>query len=76
MQVAVKRAWNRWVTRSTLIDIYLLVSFVIFYKSKLCPYVNRQYILNALQLNELSALRNTFYPEYKYLQPKTCIVIH
>ena len=24
-------------------------------------------IVNALQLNELSALRNTFYPEYKYL---------
>ena len=25
-------------------------------------------IVNALQLNELSALRNTFYPEYKYLK--------
>ena len=24
-------------------------------------------IVNALQLNELSALRNTFYPEYKYV---------
>ena len=24
-------------------------------------------IVNALQLNELSALRNTFYPEYKYI---------
>ena len=24
-------------------------------------------MLNALQLNELSALRNTFYPEYKYI---------
>ena len=24
-------------------------------------------IINALQLNELSALRNTFYPEYKYI---------
>ena len=29
-----------------------------------CELIN---IANALQLNELSALRNTFYPEYKYL---------
>ena len=25
------------------------------------------FLINALQLNELSALRNMFYPEYKYL---------
>ena len=24
-------------------------------------------LVNTLQLNELSALRNTFYPEYKYV---------
>lgn len=35
-----KRARNRWVTRSTLINIYFLVSFVIFYKCKLCCYAN------------------------------------
>ena len=29
-----------------------------------CELIN---IANALQLNELSAQRNTFYPEYKYL---------
>ena len=29
-----------------------------------CELIN---IANALQLNELSALWNTFYPEYKYL---------
>ena len=30
-------------------------------------YIYIKLIVNALQLNELSALRNTFYPEYKYL---------
>ena len=33
------------------------------------------WIVNALQLNELSALRNTFYPEYKYLYIYTYIFI-
>ena len=33
-------------------------------------------IVNALQLNELSALRNTFYPEYKYLYTWICIKWH
>ena len=30
-------------------------------------------IVNALQLNELSALRNTFYPEYKYVCMYVCM---
>ena len=34
-----------------------------------CMYV---LIINALQLNELSALRNTFYPEYKYVCMYVC----
>ena len=36
MQVAVKRAWNRWVTRSTLIDIYLLYTYWKILTKKLC----------------------------------------
>ena len=32
-------------------------------------------IVNALQLNELNALRNTFYPEYKYVCMYVCKMI-
>ena len=32
-------------------------------------------IVNALQLNELSALRNTFYPEYKYVCMYVCMYV-
>ena len=32
-------------------------------------------IVNALQLNELSALQNTFYPEYKYVCMYVCMSV-
>ena len=32
-------------------------------------------IVNALQLNELSALQNTFYPEYKYVCMYVCMYV-
>ena len=38
--------------------------------------VKRMYVcINALQLNELSALRNTFYPEYKYVCMYVCMYV-